>query len=141
MKSQAKKRPHRNEQPLSKQKTRTTSRNSRPGFVAGVGAHLLRPVLRLTLRVLEWQALRAARLEREAERLRKVPKGRLRFEMPRVSKKHRTLKADLSPEAERELDIAINKLQGEAKRDKTNANKKSRAAEGHAENRRSKPRK
>jgi hypothetical protein len=139
MKSQAKKRPHRNEQPLSKQKTRTTSKNSQPGFVAGVGALLLRPVLRLTLRVLEWQALRAARLEREAERLRKVPKGRLRFERPRLTKRDRYLKADLSPEAEHELDVAINQLQGEAKRDKTNANKKLRSAKGNAQNRRSRP--
>jgi len=138
MKNSAKKPQPRNEQPSKKPKTPIISRNSRPGFVAGVGAHLLQPVLRLTLRVLEWQALRAARLEREAERLRKIPKGRLRFEMPRIRRKDRTVARELSPEEEAALDANINQLIGEAKRDKTNANKKSRPAEGHAENRRGK---
>lgn len=138
MKNSAKKPQPRSEQPSKKQTTPTTSRSSRPGFVAGVGAHLLRPVLPLILRVLEWQALRAARQRREAERLRKVPKGRLRFEMPRVNRKSFKRTRDLTPEEEEVLDAEINKLVGEAKRDKTNANKKSRPAKGNAENRRSK---
>lgn len=138
MKNSAKKPPLNNERPSKKPMIPIILRNSQVRFVAGVGAHLLQPVLRLTLRVLELQVLREANQKREAARLRRIPKGRLRFELPRINRRRLYKVRDISDAELEALDAEINKLVGEAKRDKTNAIKKSGTAEGYAENSRSK---
>lgn len=122
--------PHKNEPLRRSKKTRTISATLPGRFAIAVLALLLRPALQLILRVLEWQALRAARLKRENSRPKM--KARLRFEMPRVSRKNKQITRELSPLEEQFLDANINALTGEQKRERTNANKRSSTTEGDA---------
>lgn len=79
----AAKKPPKRSQPSVWREILTITKNSLSGFVAGVVALALRPVLQQILRWHEWRELKAARLLREQRRKPLLAKKKLPFlEMP-----------------------------------------------------------